>query len=65
MPDRCVLFHINWAIDRTVPDRGLIAPVDHVNLNFNCSREDSVASVLSNRFEPVALSLKIDTRLES
>lgn len=65
MPDGCVLFHINWAIDRPVPDRGLIAPVHHVNLNFNCSREDSVASVLSNRFEPVALSLKIDTRLES
>ena len=65
MPDGSVLFHINWAIDRAVPDRGLIAPVHHVNLNFNCSREDSVASVLSNRFEPVALSLKIDTRLES
>ena len=65
MPDGCVLFHINWAIDRPVPDRGLIAPVHHVNLNFNCSREDSVASVLSNRFEPVALSLKIDTMLES
>ena len=65
MPDGCVLFHINWAIDRPVPDRGLIAPIHHVNLNFNCSREDSVASVLSNRFEPVALSLKIDTRLES
>ena len=64
MPDGCVLFHINWAIDRPVPDRGLIAPIHHVNLNFNCSREDSVASVLSNRFEPVALSLKIDTRLD-
>ena len=64
LTDRCVLFHINWAIDWTVPDRRLIAPVDHVNLNFNCSREDSVASVLGNRFEPVALSLKIDTRLD-
>ena len=64
MPDGCVLFHINWSIDRAVPDWRLITPVHHVNLNFNCSREDSVASVLSNRFEPVALSLKIDTRLD-
>jgi hypothetical protein len=53
-----VLLHIDRAVDRSVPDRGLVRPVHHVDLNLNCSRQDSVAPVLGNGLQPIALALQ-------
>ena len=64
LTNRCILFHINGSVDGAVPDRGLIAPVDHVYLHLNCSREDRVPAVLGYRLEPVALPLNIGGVLE-
>ena len=52
-----VLLHIDRSVDRSVPDRGLVRPVHHVDLNLNCSRQDSVAPVLGNGLQAVALPL--------
>ena len=57
LADRCVFLHIDRAIDWSVPNGWFVGPVHHVYLDLNCSRQHSVASVLSYSFQAVALSL--------
>ena len=58
LADGRVLLYIDGTVDRPVPDRRLIGPVHHVNLDLNCSREDGVAAVLGDGLQAVALPLE-------
>lgn len=52
-----VFFDINGTVDGSVPDRRFIRPIDHVDLDFNCSREDGVSAILCDGFQSVRLPL--------
>ena len=57
LADGRILLHVNGTVDGPVPDRRLVGPVHHVDLDLNCSREDGVATVLGYGLQPVALAL--------
>ena len=57
LPDGRVLLHVNGTVHGPVPHRRLVGPVDHVDLDLNCSREDSIAFVLRYGLQTIALTL--------
>ena len=64
LPDSRVFLHVNRAIDWSVPYRGFVGPVDHVDLDLNSPGEDLLPSILGYGLQPIALSLEVIRVLE-